>query len=178
MNRLILKYGLIAGLIVGLELFGVTVAFDGHGPMPWGAVLGYLSMLVALSLVFVAVKTRRDRDLGGVIGFWPALGMGLAITVVASVLYVAAWEAALAVTQMDFGADYAKLIVEQQRAKGVSGEALAKVAAEMETFRVQYANPLYRIPMSFAEIAPVGVLVSLVAAGLLRNPRFMPARGA
>jgi hypothetical protein len=39
-----------------------------------------------------------------------------------------------------------------------------------------YDNPLYRLPMTFAEIFPVGLLVTLVSAVLLRNPRFLPAR--
>jgi hypothetical protein len=30
--------------------------------------------------------------------------------------------------------------------------------------------------MTFVEIFPVGVLVSLVSVALLRNPRFLPAR--
>ena len=46
----------------------------------------------------------------------------------------------------------------------------------MDKFRAQYANPLYRWPMSFMEIFPVGVLVSLVSAAVLRNPRMLPAR--
>jgi hypothetical protein len=46
----------------------------------------------------------------------------------------------------------------------------------MEAFKLQYANPMIRMPMTFAEIFPVGLLVSLVSAGLLRNPRFLPAR--
>jgi hypothetical protein len=48
--------------------------------------------------------------------------------------------------------------------------------AEMDAFRVQYANPLFRLPMTFAEIFPVGVLVSLISAAILRNPRVLPAR--
>jgi hypothetical protein len=39
---------------------------------------------------------------------------------------------------------------------------------------VQYADPLYRLPMTFIEIFPIGVLVSLIAAALLRNRRFLP----
>lgn len=176
MIRLIFSHGLVAGLLVGLPLFGLTVARQGHPPMPYGALLGYLTMLVALSAVFVAVKRQRDRDGGGVIRFWPAFGLGLGISLVASVCYVLAWEAALAVTKMDFGADYAKALIAQQVAQGVSGEALAKFSAEMEDFARQYRNPLYRLPMTFAEIFPVGLLVSLVSAALLRNSRFMPAR--
>jgi Protein of unknown function (DUF4199) len=176
MFRRILSYGAVAGLIVAVPLFGLTVAMNGHPPSPYGAVLGYLTMLVALSTVFVAIKRHRDADRGGLIGFWPAFGLGLGISVVAGIFYVLAWEAALAVTHMDFAGDYAKMLIAQQQAKGVTGEALAKYAAEMERFKVQYANPLYRLPMTFAEIFPVGVLVSLVSAGLLRNSRFLPVR--
>ena len=39
-------------------------------------------------------------------------------------------------------------------------------AARMEAFKVQYADPPFRLPMSFAEIFPVGVLVSV---RVLRN---------
>ena len=82
----------------------------------------------------------------------------------------------MAVTGMDFAGEYTRGLIAQQQAKGISGEALAKFVAEMERFKEQYANPLYRLPMGFAEIFPVGVLVSLVSAGLLRNSQFMPAR--
>jgi hypothetical protein len=39
-----------------------------------------------------------------------------------------------------------------------------------------YRNPMLRIPITFAEIFPVGLLVALVSAALLRNPRVLPAR--
>jgi hypothetical protein len=39
-----------------------------------------------------------------------------------------------------------------------------------------YANPITRMLVTLSEIAPVGLLVPLISAGLLRNPRFMPAR--
>ncbi|MEP7043007.1 MAG: DUF4199 domain-containing protein [Dokdonella sp.] len=176
MLRKILSYGVVAGLIVGVPMFCLTVWMKDHPPAAYGMVIGYLTMLIALSTVFVAIKRHRDTDLGGVIKFWPAFGLGLGISVVASVLYVLAWEAALAFTQMDFGSAYANMLIEQKKASGVSGEALAKFSAEMERFKVEYANPLYRLPMTFTEIFPVGLLVSLAAAGLLRNSRFLPVR--
>jgi hypothetical protein len=147
MLRTILKYGVIAGLVVG-----------------------------ALSAVFVGIKRHRDVDRGGVIGFWPAFGLGLGISFVAGVFYVAAWEAVQAMTQMDFASSYAKAIIASEQAKGASAEALAKLGADMEAFKTQYADPLFRLPMTFAEIFPVGVLVSLISAGLLRNSGFLPAR--
>ncbi|HEY0383570.1 MAG TPA: DUF4199 domain-containing protein [Candidatus Elarobacter sp.] len=176
MLRKVLAYGTVAGLIVGVPLSAMTIAMKGLAPSPYGLVVGYSTMLIALSTVFVAIKRRRDVDLGGVIAFWPAFGLGLGISFVAGIFYVVAWESAVAATHADFAGTYAKALIEQQKAKGVTGEALAKFIAGMEHFKEQYRNPLYRVPMTFAEIFPVGVLVSLVSAGLLRNSRFLPAR--
>ena len=67
-------------------------------------------------------------------------------------------------------------MIAEKKASGASAAELAKFTAEMAQFKIQYANPLYRWPMSFIEIFPVGVLVSLVSAGLLCNSRFLPAR--
>lgn len=177
MLKSILKYGAIAGLVVGGILFGFTVSLEGK--MPMGAVgmaIGYASMLLALSAVFVGTKAYRDRELGGVIRFWPAFGMGLGISVVAGVFYVLAWEAALAVTGADFAAAMTQYALDQKRAEGASEAELAKLAAQMADFAKLYANRWIRMAMTMTEILPVGVLVSAISAALLRRPQFMPAR--
>jgi hypothetical protein len=176
MLRTILKYGVIAGLVVGGFEIVTFVAFSGMPPMKYGMVIGYTTMLIALSAVFVGIKQHRDVDRGGVIGFWAALGVGLGVSFIAGIFYVVAWEAVQAMTHMDFATSYANAIIASEKAKGASAEALAKLSTDMAAFKVQYANPMYRLPMTFAEIFPVGVLVSLVSAGLLRNNRFLPAR--
>lgn len=174
----ILKYGLIAGLVVGGISFTMFTAMGGEHNFEYGMLIGYATMLVALSAVFVGIKRYRDRELGGVIRFWPAFGMGVAMSVVAGILYVLSWEASQAITDGDFMAAYSNYVIEQARAKGDSAAAIAKLSADMAQFKVQYANPLFRLPMVFAEIFPVGVLVSLVSAALLRRPNFLPARRA
>jgi hypothetical protein len=173
MLRYILIYGVIAGAGVGVPLSVLTLSMSGQSMMHYGMLIGYLTMLIALSAVFVAVKRHRDVDLGGVIRFWQALLLGLGISFVAGVIYVIAWDVSCAIAHADFAAAYARAMVAEQQAKGVSGAALERFRAEMEQFRVQYANPLYRWPMTFAEIFPVGVIVSLLSAGLLCNSRFM-----
>lgn len=179
MLRTILLYGSVAGLIVGVPMVVQVLALKGN--MPHGAlgmVIGYTTMLVALSAVFLAIKRRRDVEGGGVIRFWPALGLGLGISLVAGVFYVAAWELSMALTGMDFAGDWARSMVASAQAKGLSGPALAKVQAEADAFRTSYANPLVRWPMTFMEITPVALLVSLASAAVLRNPRVLPARPA
>ena len=175
MNRVV-KFGLIAGVMVGVPLFVITVTMKGHLGGTLGMVVGYLTMLIALSMVFIAVNRQRDIENGGEIKFWPAFGMGLGISIIAGILYVAAWEAVLAFTHMDFAGDYAREAIAKAQAKGVNGEALTKLKTEMDQFKQAYSNPVMRYGESFTEIFPVGVLVSLISAILLRNPRFMPAR--
>jgi hypothetical protein len=176
MIRKILIYGTISGLVVGVPLSIMTVTAAGHPPLRYGMVIGYTIMLIALSAVFAGIKRHRDADLGGVIKFWPALALGLGISFVAGVFYVVAWESAQAIAHIDFAAGYSKTLIAEEKARGVSGAALAAVVAQMNEFKANYANPFYRIPMTFAEIFPVGVLVSLISAALLCNSRFLPAR--
>ncbi|WP_129792058.1 DUF4199 domain-containing protein [Sphingosinicella sp. CPCC 101087] len=170
-------YGSLAGLaVVAVIVLGLTFAErDGFFTSQW---LGYLVMLVALTLIFVGVKRYRDVERGGVIRFLPALGMGLAIAVVAALFYVAAWEAYLAATDYRFMDEYIASLAEKRRAAGVSEAALAQELDRYEWMRASYANPFIRIPITFVEIFPVGLLVALVSAALLRNPRFLPPRAA
>jgi Protein of unknown function (DUF4199) len=176
MLRIILLYGIPGAIIVGGPLFWGMVS--GQQNNESGAIIGYTTMLVALAGVFLGVKHYRDRELGGVVKFLPALGVGLAISAVASLGWVIAWEASLMVTKFDFGAVYANMMLESAKAEGASAEKLAQVAKEGQDFATMYANPVMRVGITFLEMFPIGVVISLVSAALLRNSRFLPARAA
>ena len=178
MWRDIVKYGVIAGLVVGVSMIASFWATDGQMPHGWmGMAVGYATMLVAFSAVFVGIKHQRDVAGGGVIRFWPAFGMGLGISFVAALFYVGAWELVQATIVDDFAGSYGASVIAAEKAKGIDPAALAKLTADMEAFKTQYADPMFRLPMTFAEMFPVGVLVSLISALVLRNPRVLPARG-
>ncbi len=175
MSRIILIFGIAAGLLVAVPMC-LMVANAEPGSAATSHFTGYLIMLLALSLVFFGVKRLRDRELGGVIRFFPALLAGLGISAVAGVIYVIGWEITLAATDFAFIDSYSASAVESARAKGASAAEIDEVVAQMDEFRRQYANPLFRMPVTFIEIFPVGLLVSLISAALLRNSRFLPAR--
>jgi hypothetical protein len=175
MIRLIVFYGAIAGLIVGVPM--ILMMSQAPQSMP-GVFIGYLTMIVALTAVFLGIKHYRDKVLGGAIRFGPALLLGLGISIVASVIYAIAWEISLAISDFDFAAWYSKWSVDEARAEGVSGAELQKVIADAERFVESYKNPLFRVPMTFVEMFPVGVLISLISAAVLRNSRVLPARSA
>ena len=178
MLRTILTFGLIAGIIIIVPMSFMALKVDGAGHGNFALFFGYLTMILGFSLIFMAIKRYRDQALGGVIRFGPALLLGLGITMTASIIYVIGWEFAQAMTHYAFADDYSKSMVEAARAKGASAAKLAQVAAEAQAFKTQYANPLYRLPMTFIEVFPVGVLISLISAAVLRNSRILPARSA
>jgi DNA-binding CsgD family transcriptional regulator len=66
-------------------------------------------------------------------------------------------------------------LAKARQEEGVSGAELEKLRAEMETMKQRYASPVHRLPITFLEIFPVGLLISLISASLLRNPRLLPA---
>ena len=177
MIALILRYGLIAGLIIGIPmLWRMLAAKPGEVPVV-GMLLTYLVMVVALTAVFIGIKAYRDKVLGGVIRFLPALGLGIGISAVASLVYAIAWEVSSAYSTFDFIAFYKAYMIDAVKATNPTPEALQKAIADAEEFAVMYKNPLYRMPMTFIEMFPVGILVSLISAAILRNPRVLPTRG-
>ncbi len=173
-----LKYGAASGLIViAVIIAGMLYAGGpGGGHASSSMWFGYLVMIVALSMIFLAIREHRNKALGGVIKFLPALGLGVLVAAIAGVVYVAAWETFLATTNCPFMENYVATMVEAKREAGVSGAELDAFVAEMEGMKQAYANPLFRLPMTFIEIFPVGLLIALISAAILRNPRVLPAR--
>ena len=175
MFNVILRYGLIAGAIVATPMIWLMLTVKAGDGNPLGGMLaGYLTMLVALTAVFLGIKHYRDKVLGGAIRFLPAFGVGLAISVIASLIYVAAWEFSCAFSEFDFVSWWSNQIMEG--AKGGTPGQVAQAAADVRDFTAMYDNPLLRMSMTFAEIFPVGLLVSLISAAVLRNSRVLPAR--
>jgi len=175
-----MKYALIYGGIAGAIASGLISAMIGlHLTGHDGAAMlaSYLIMLIALSLIFVGVKRYRDVECGGIIRFGRAFLLGLGMAAAAGLIYAIGWEIFQSVSGYDFMAEYSAGILERMRAEGASASAIEAQAAELRTFAESYRNPLFRLPMVFLEIFPVGLLVALVSAGLLRNPKVLPARG-
>lgn len=169
-----LTYGLLSGFVIIVTMIAGIALSDSRSffSSEW---FGYLVMLVALTFIFVGVKRYRDVERGGVIRFGPAFAMGLGIAAAAGVAYVTVWEVYLAMTDYKFMDQYIAGIMRARQAAGASAAVMAEEMAKLESMRVNYANPLFRIPMTFLEIFPVGLLVSLVSALLLRNPKVLPA---
>ena len=176
MGRIITVYGVISGVIVIVGMYTSMAVVSDHGTM--GMVAGYLSMLVALSFVFVGVKRYRDVDLGGVITFRKALVVGFGIALISSLFYVLSWEVYNWQTGGTFFAEYVAKSIENMRVAGKSATEIAQFSNEMRAFAEQYKNPGFRMAMTFMEISPVALVMPVISAALLRNSNFLPAKAA
>ena len=179
MKKIVLTFGLIAGAVFVVTMFGAyplwkngTITFEN------GMWVGYTSMVIALSMVFFGVKSYRDNHLNGTITFGNALKVGLLISLVASLGYAISWEFYFNLIAPDFMDEYAAFYVNKAKASGASEVEVQKIVAQMDEGKQMYKNPFLRFVITMAEISPVGIVISLVSAALLRKKDFLAAQPA
>jgi hypothetical protein len=177
MKRTILIYGAIAGAVVSLFMSITMLISASDGKIHTGAssmVIGYLGMLIAFAFIFVAIKSYRDKQNDGVISFGKALGMGLLISLIASTLYVITWAIVYKNFLPGYMDQYCAAAIEEAKAS-LSGAALQDKINEINSAKDMYATPWGFTLFTYAEILPVGILVSLIAALVLKRKRLKVA---
>ena len=169
MKKIVLTFGLISGAILSAMML-LTLPF--HDQIGWerGYIVGYTTMVLAFLLIYFGVRSYRDSVGGGSLSFGRAFAVGALITCVASACYVATWEVVyFSKLAPDFMANYQAHTLEKARADGASEAALAEKKAEMEKMARMYQNPAFNAALTFLEPLPVGLLIALVSAGVLRR---------
>lgn len=167
MKKTILTYGLISGAICSAlmdlaTVFGNRIGFD-HSML-----LGYTIIVLSFLLVFFGIRSYR-QEAGGTITFGRAFGLGISITLITCVCYVVTWEIVYYFFMPDFMDKYGAYVMEKARAAGASAAALQAKAEEMRRAKAMYANPLINAAMTFIEPFPVGLLITLISAAVLRK---------
>lgn len=169
MKKVVLVNGIIAGLIVSTLMVLSTMYYKRTGEFENGMIYGYASMILAFIFIFVGVKTFRDKYNGGLISFGKAFKIGLLIALIASSFYVVTWLIEYFYFFTDFTEIYAADTLAKAKAAGASEAELAKQSAEMAKFGEMYKNPFFNAVMTYAEILPLGLLVSLISAFFLKK---------
>ncbi|TDJ01106.1 MAG: DUF4199 domain-containing protein [Caldithrix sp.] len=169
MRRYALIFGTIAGVVLVLMMF-LTMPFLGedidYDTAEW---LGYISMIVALSAIFIGIKSYRDKESAGLISFGKAFKVGLFITLVASVFYVAGWILYINTAGTNFMDSYYQHSVEKIKTSNDPETEIQAKIADMEKWRELYKNPLIQIGVTFIEIFPVGLLITIISATILKK---------
>jgi len=174
MRKIVLSFGLIAGAILSVMML-VTIPFQDQIGFDKGAIIGYTSMVLAFMMVFFGVKSYRDNVAGGSVTFGRAFLVGIGITLIASICYVATWQVIYYKVAPDFMAKYSAYATEQAKASGATEVQLATQKKQMAEFMEMYKNPFVNIAFTFIEPLPVGIVFTLVTAGVLgRKKRIDP----
>lgn len=167
-----LVYGLISGAIVSILML-VSISFmdpEGGGvDMDMGMVIGYASMLLAFSLVFVGTRNYRDKFNNGIISFAKAFKVGILIVLVASTIYVISWMIYYFAFMPDFIDQYSAYIINGMVEKGASQAEIDKMVVEMQDFKEMYNNPLFNAIFTYMEILPIGLIVTLISSLILKR---------
>jgi len=173
MKRTVLIFGLISGAIMAVMLFG-TILFVRQIGFDKGEIVGYTGMVLAFLLVFFGVRSYRENVGGGKISFGRAFAVGILIVLISTTCYVIAWEIVYFNFMHDFVDKYAAHMVEQVRASGATPEAVQAKLDEMKRFKQLYENPFFNAAVTFLEPLPVGLIITLVSAGILRKKKAGP----
>lgn len=176
MKNIVLRYGLASGavLVVVMSVM-MTLCLNGTIDFENSEVLGYSSMVLSYLLVFFGVRSYRDNVAGGAIGFGRAFKVGILITLITCAMYVIAWQIIYYNFIPDFLDRYGAMVIAKMRAAGESEAAIREQTAKMADFARLYANPLFNVAVTFLEVFPVGLIVTLVSAAILRRK---PREGA
>ena len=174
MRRTILIYGLISGAI-GFILWFITqnLATSPEGKLDFdkGELFGYINIILALSLVFFGVRHYRDKELGGKINFGKAFWVGFLIALVAAFFYVAGWMIYYYTsdTAQQHLLQYADYMKEKWAASGMPAEEITRKTGELEKNMEMIKNPFFMALFTFFEPLPVGLIVSLISAFILKK---------
>jgi len=167
MKRTVFTFGSIAGIIVSAMLF-ITMT-DGLKGNEYGELIGYSTMIIAFVTIFFAVRTYRDKYNHGLIKFAKAFLIGLYITLIASTMYVASWMVISNTYARNYMDQYYDNAIEEIRKSDLPQIEIDQQVQSMEQFRQMYKNPFVKIAVTYMEILPVGLLISLIIAALLRK---------
>jgi hypothetical protein len=168
MKKTVLTFGSISGAIA-VVLMLVTVPFVDRISFEYLTALGYTTFILSFLMVFFGVRSYRENVSGGTITFGRAFKVGILITLVSCVIYVISWELIRHNFLPDFLEKYCQHMVEKERAAGATQEQLALLVQENQQFIEMYKNPLIRFATSMMEAFPVGLLITLVSAWILKR---------
>jgi hypothetical protein len=175
MKKTVLTFGLIGGGIMATMMFATLPFVDKIG-VDNGEIVGYTTMILAFMLVFFGIRSYRENVNDGHITFGRAFAVGILITLVACVCYVVAWEIIYFKFMPDFANKYASYMIEKVRASGASQQVIDAKLQQMKSFKAMYDNPFINAAITFTEPFPIGLIVTLISAAILRKKTIAATR--
>jgi hypothetical protein len=178
MKKIVLTFGLISGLMITVLMDGslliATKFGSGHNSM----LLGYTMMVASFLLVYFGIRSYRDNTLAGQISFGRAFACGILIALITTVCYVASWEVLYFNFMPHFMDSYFAAQIHKVQASGLDPATTAAQVAAIQHSQQLYQNPFVNMAYTFIEPLPVGLIITLISAGILRRKARVEAAAA
>jgi hypothetical protein len=174
MKRVVVTFGIIGGVLISAMML-ITIPFEDKIGFDHGAIVGYTTMVASFLLVYFGIRSYRNNLGVGRITFGRAFAVGILITLITCVFYVVTWQVMYFYFMPDFMAKYGGHEVEKLRASGASEAAIQAKLVENHKVKAIEDNPLTNAAMTFVEPFPVGLLITLISAAVLRRKDPVPA---
>jgi hypothetical protein len=163
MQNIIFKNGILGGIIVSIVMISMIWYMKANPGVQPNAILGFISMFSAFTFLILGIKQQRQID-NGTITFGSAFLTGLGISFVISTIYVLVWLIIYYNFFPDFMDKYSEMVL-----KNTNPEELTAKITEMNQMKEWYKNPLMIILLTYMEILPIGIVVSLIGALILKK---------
>jgi hypothetical protein len=168
MKKTVLTFGLIAGLIMSVLMDGNVLIADKIGS-GHSLAIGYTILVASFLLVYFGIRSYRDNNLAGQISFGRALACGILITLITTVCYVATWEVLYFGFIPHFMDSYFAAQIHKVQSAGLAPATTAAQVAAIEHSQQLYQNPFVNMAYTFMEPLPVGLIITLISAAILRR---------
>ncbi len=179
MKKILVTYGGVSALLTIILMFVNFILVDkGVVNFDNGTVVGYAGMIVALSMVFFGIKSFRDNHQNGRVSFWKGVQVGMLITLISSLAYATTWEIYYRNApgvQEEFLKKYTEASLNKMKKNGATQDEIDKASKRMAEMNEMYKNAFIRYGMTLMEILPVGIVIVLISAGILRKKGVLPA---
>lgn len=170
MKKLIFTNGIIAGIIVSIMMVISTVVYKCDPNMEPSMVIGYAGMLIAFSFVFIGIRNYRNKQNAGILNFGQAFKIGILISLIASTFYVVSWLIEYYCFFPDFMEKYSAMAIKKiENDPHITSAELAAQVEQMNSMKEMYKNPIWVILFTYAEILPLGIIISLISALILKK---------
>lgn len=176
MKRIILVYGAINTLIMAC-MFTITTLFREQIGFENAMIVGYTNIVLGSSMIYFAIASYKKNN-GGEISFGKAFKIGLFLSLIAGAVYALIWVILINTVMTDFCQQYHNYMIESLHKQGADAAKIADAEKELEMVNSIMKNPpLLFLEAMFVECFPVGLLISLISAAILRTKKNTAAMG-
>ena len=169
MRKTVLVFGLLSGAVSSAMMLLTVPFMERIGFGPQSVVLGYTAIVASFLLVYFGIRSYRDQVAGGTVSFGRAFTVGILITLLSSLCYVGTWQVVYFKLKPDFLDQYSAYTIERARQSGASQQEVDAKVQELDDFKTMYQNPLFNAAITLIEPLPVGLVVTVISAAVLRR---------